>query len=391
MKGNEKMDFSKIKVLLTDGGARQTLTILHGLKEIGCHVTVLCSSRLDVCYASRLPDEKILHEDAAGSFPEFEDFLGGVVASGKYDVLLPVAEITTNKVTSHEDEYKKYLRIACAPRASYIQAFNKQRTFEVALDNGIPCPYTRRENQDIEDFLANAKFPIIIKPRQGLGSIGFHKYVTEAEFRADLESGKLNVDEYVVQEFVKFEKRVGTYIFVDQNNNVTTAMAQDVLRWFPIDAGTAVLTQSVDAPDAVRYSGELLQAMNWRGFANVGFMIDQDTGKPMLLEINGRISAGVKLSLMCGFNVARQLIELAYDEPVTAYPPNDKFGLMARHTQADVTWFIKSPNRFRSKPSWFSWKNTKDLVFWANDPLPWFAYSLKKVFGYKESMNKRKH
>ena len=90
------MDFSNIRVLLADGGARQTLTILHGLKEIGCHVTVLCSSKFDVCYASKLPDEKILNEDAAGSYDGFEDLLSSVISSGKYDVLLPVAEMTTN-------------------------------------------------------------------------------------------------------------------------------------------------------------------------------------------------------------------------------------------------------------------------------------------------------
>lgn len=385
------MDFSKIKVLLTDGGARQTLTMLHGLKEIGCHVTVLCSSKLDVCYVSRLPDAKVLHPDAAGSYAGFEDVLMKELRSGKYDVLFPVAEMTTNKVTRREEEIKQYVKIACAPRESYIQAFDKQRTFEVALDNGIPCPYTRRANQDIEDFLSHAKFPIIIKPRNGMGSIGFHKFETEAEFRERLDNGTLNVDDYVVQEFVKFEKRIGTYLFVDQKNNVTLSMAQDVLRWFPIDAGTAVLTRSVDAPEALRYAGELLKAMNWRGFACPGFMIDQETGKPVLLEINGRITAGIKLSLMCGFNLAKQLVELAYDEPVTAYPQNTKFGLMARHTQADITWFLKSPDRFRCKPSWFSWKNTGDLVFWANDPLPWFAYTFKKVFSYRESMNKRKH
>ncbi len=385
------MDFSKIKVLLTDGGARQTLTILHGLKEIGCCVTVICSSRFDVCYASKLPDKKILHKDAAGSYDGFEDFLFSVISTGEYDVLLAVAEMTTNKVTLHEDEYKKYVRIACAPRDVYIQAFDKQNTFEHAMRIGIPCPYTRRKDQDIEDYLKNVSFPIIIKPRQGMGSIGFHKYNTEAEFRSDIESGKVNVDEYVVQEFVNFEKRVGTYIFVDQHNNVTTSMAQDVLRWFPVDAGTAVLIQSVDAPDAIRYSSELLQAMNWRGFANVGFMIEKETGKPMLLEINGRISAGVRLSYMCGINLAKQLIELAYDEVVTVYPQNAKFGLMARHSHSDIGWFIKSPDRFRAKPSWFSWKDTKDLVFWRDDPLPYLAYTFRKLATFKDNLDKRKH
>ena len=385
------MDFSKVKVLLTDGGARQTLTMLHGLKEIGCHVTVLCAHKMDVCYVSRLPDAKILHPDGAGSYDGFEDVLMAELKTGKYDVLFPVAEMTTNKITKREDEIKRYVKIACAPRSSYEQAFNKQRTFEVALDNGIPCPYTRRENQDIEDFLSHAKFPIIIKPRNGVGSIGFHKFETEKEFRDRLESGELDVDQYVVQEFVCFDKRIGTYLFVDQNNNVTMSMAQDVLRWYPIDAGTAVLIQSVDAPEALQHAGELLKAMNWRGFANVGFMIDKETGKPMLLEINGRITAGIKLSLACGFNIARQQMELCHDVPVTVYPPNDKFGVMARHTQSDVMWFVKSPNRFKAKPSWFSWKNTVDLVFWREDPLPWITYTIGKMLGYKDNMSKRRH
>lgn len=385
------MNFNNIKVLLTDGGARQTLTMLHGLKEIGCHVTVLCSSKLNVCYASKLPDEKILHPDAAGSYDGFEEVLMKELRTGKYDVLFPVAEMTTNKVTKREEEIKQYVKIACAPRASYIQAFNKQRTFEIALDNGIPCPYTRREGQDIEDFLQHAKFPIIIKPRNGVGSIGFHKFETEEEFRRRLNNGELNIDEYVIQEFVRFEKRIGTYLFVDQNNNVMMSMAQDVLRWFPLDAGTAVLIQSVDAPEAIHYAGELLKAMNWRGFANVGFMIDQETGKPVLLEINGRITAGIKLSWMCGINIAKQLMELCYDETVTYYTDNDKFGLMARHTQSDILWFLKSPSRFSSKPSWFSWKNTSDLVFWKEDPKPWFTYTFSKFFSYRKNMEKRRH
>ena len=122
------MDFSEIKVLLTDGGARQTLTILHGLKEIGCRVTVLCSSKNNACYVSKLPEKKILNKCAAGSDEGFADFLLSELRRGDYDVLLPVAEMTTNKVTLLEDEIKKYVKLACAPRKAYIQAFNKPNT-----------------------------------------------------------------------------------------------------------------------------------------------------------------------------------------------------------------------------------------------------------------------
>lgn len=384
------MDFTKVRVLLVDGGARQTLTILHGLKEIGCHVTVLCSSKADVCYNSKLPDKKILNRDAAGSYDGFEDAVFELVKSGVFDVLLPVAEITTDKVTRQEEKLSKYVRLACAPRSAYIQAFNKQKTLQKAMEIGIPCPNTRRDGQSVDEYLASARFPVIVKPRQGMGSIGFHKYDTEKEIREAIENKIFDPDQYVIQEFVLHERRHGTYIFVDQNGEVKSSLASEVLRWYPIDAGTSTISASVDDSEVIHYAGELMKAIGWKGFANVGFMISKETGKPYLLEINGRIPAPMKLTWMCGINVAKQLIEMAYDEEVTFYPENTKFGMMARHTQADVLWFLKSPNRFRAKPSWFSWKNTSDLVYWKGDLKPFFTYTFHKLFKIRDAMEKRK-
>lgn len=385
------MDFTKVRVLLTDGGARQTLTILHGLKEIGCRVTVLCSSKFDVCYASKLPDEKILNENAAGSYDGFENFLLSEISSGKYDVLLPVAEMTTNKVTKHEEEYKKFVRMACAPRKAYIQAFNKQNTFEHAMNIGMPCPITRRENQPVEDFLSNTDFPVIIKPRSGMGSIGFHKFEKREDFWPYIKEHNIDLDQYVLQKFIQYDKYLGAILFVDQKGNVCMAYADEVLRWFPIDAGTACLIRSIDNPELLQNAANLLKAMNWQGVAALSFMIDKKDNTPKLQEINGRIPASIKLSWQCGFNVAKLLIEMAYDQIVEQYPPNTQFGQLTRHFHADLGWFFKSLKRFKADPSWFSWKNTKDVVYWKGDIKPWFAYTIRKLTGFEESVKKRQH
>lgn len=382
------LDFNKIRVLLTDGDGRQTLTILHGLKELGCHVTVVCSSKKSISYVSRLPDERIIYTEKDGSYV---DFILSHVKTDSFDVLLPVAENSTNIITSNEEEIGKYVRIACAPREAYIKAFNKQITFDTAIDVGIPCPYTRNSEQSVEDFVENAHFPVIIKPRQGMGSMGFHKIKTKEEFWDMMSKGQIDPDSYVIQEFVTFDKRIDAFVFIDQKGRVATSMAVEVLRWYPLDAGTSTFTRTVDNSDIIKYGSGILKALNWRGFADVSFMIESSTGEPKLMEINGRIPAGIKLSWFCGYNVARQLIEMAYDEDVTLYPNNDKFGMMARHSQADLMWFLKSKDRFRASPSWFSWKNTTDLVFWKNDPKPFFVYSLDAVFQYQDFMRKRKH
>ena len=385
------MDFTKVRVLVTDGGARQTLTILHGLKEIGCFVGVLCHTKLDVCYASNLPDEKILDARASTANEGYTDFLIETIKAGRYDVLLPVAEMNTNVITQNEDALKAHVRLACAPRQSYINAFDKQRTFELAIQNDIPRPYTRRTDQTVEDYLEKATFPLIIKPRNGMGSIGFHKFEKKEDFWPYIKEKGIDLDGYVLQEFIHYEKRLGTILFVDQHNNVCMAYADEVLRWYPIDAGTASLIRSIDYPELLDASARLLQAMHWQGVAALSFMVDIHTNEPKLLEINGRIPASIRLSSQCGFNVAKLLIEMAYDEKVTVYPPNTTFGQLTRHFHAEIPWFFKSPDRFRCEPSWFSWKNTKDAVYWKGDVKPWLVYTLQKTFGYKAFLEKRRH
>ena len=385
------MDFAKVRVLVMDGGGKQTLAMVRGLKEIGCRVTVLCNAKNDACYASNKPDERIVNASLSERNDETLKFLLELVSTGRYDVLMPIGELSTNFVTEHEEEFTKYVKLACAPRETYIKAFNKQITFDTAIENNIPCPYTRHSKQSMDDYLEKCHFPIIIKPRQGLGSIGFHKFEKREDFWPYMKEKGLDPDDYVVQEFVTFEKRIGTNLFVDQKGNVCTSYAVDVLRWFPIDAGSGVLIQTVDAHEVLQYAGKLLQDLGWKGFANVAFMVDKETGEAKLLEINGRIPQSVKMAFTCGCNVSKQMIEMIYDEDVTQYPENDKFGMYIRHFDTDLAWFIKSPDRFRAKPSWFSWKDTQEILYSKDDKRPFFSHMFQRMFRYKSIMEKKRH
>ena len=385
------MDYTKVRVLVVDAVGKQPIAMMRGLKEIGCHITAICSSKKSTGYVSNIPDEKIINEHIAFLDEQAEEELVKLAKTGKYDVVMPIGEMATNFVTSRENILKKYVKIACAPRETYIKAFNKQITFDTAIENGIPCPYTRHSQQSIKDYLEKCKFPIIIKPRQGLGSIGFHKFEKREDFWPYMKEKGLNPDDYVVQEFVNFEKRIGTNLFVDQKGNICTSYAVDVLRWFPIDAGAGVLIQTVDAHEVLQYAGKLLQALKWKGFANVAFMVDKETGEPRLLEINGRIPASVKMAYMCGCNVSRQMLEMTFDENVIQYPENDKFGMYIRHFDTDIAWFLKSPSRFSAKPSWFSWKDTQEVLYCKDDTRPFWANLLNKTFNYKSKMKKKQH
>lgn len=384
------MAFTGLRVLVIDSG-KQSLAMIRGLKEIGCHVTVVTGSKKSINYVSNQPDEKIINEHIHSHDEMAISELTDLLKTGEYDVVMPTSEMGTNFATQHEDEIKLYAKLACAPRDIYIKAFNKQITFDTAIENGIPCPYTRHSRQDMEDYLEKCHFPIIIKPRQGLGSIGFHKFEKKEDFWPYMKEKGLNPDDYVVQEFVKFDKRVGTNLFVDQKGNICTAYAVDVLRWYPIDAGSGVLIQTVDAHEALQYAGKLLQKLGWKGFANVAFMVDRETGEPKLLEINGRIPQSVKMAFMCGCNVSRQMLEMIYDQDVIQYPENDKFGMYIRHLDSDIAWFLKSPTRFKCKPSWFSWKNTEEILYSRDDRRPFFTNLFNQIGNYRKKSKTKSH
>ena len=386
------MDFKGIKVLLLDGGSRQILPIMYDIKELECHVTTFNTSKLDNGYVSRYPDAKVLRVDAQLDPKVLQEAIDAEIMSGKYDMVVPLGDNCTNIVTLNEEKYSRVARLACAPRASYIQAFDKQRTFKRCLEKGIPCPLTRQDDQDIEDFFCKARFPVIIKPRSGYGSIGFAKIETADILRDLIAKGKVDVDKYVVQEcVVNFKTRYYVNAFFDKEGNLKSVVSGQTTRWFPIDAGAGSMCQTKKLPEIIDYSVRLLKSMDWRGFAQVTWFLDPYDNIPKVIEINGRIPAGVKTNRMAGVSVGRQLVEYAMDKPVTDYETKFKENVVTRCILTDFLWFLKSPDRFRCKPSWFRLWKSYDVIFSIKDPFPFFTYLIQHAKTMKKNIQKRKH
>ena len=60
-----------------------------------------------------------------------------------------------------------------------------------------------------------------------------------------------------------------------------------------------------------------------------------------------------------------------------------------RYMHTDVLWFLKSPNRFKCKPSWFSFKNTTDQIFSWSDLWVFFAFTLQGFAKLSKDKKKR--
>ena len=137
------------KVLLLDGYGRQVPSLLHQLRQLGCKVTTMCESKLDVGYTSRYPSRRIvvhgIREDEAIYRKAIEQEL-----KYGYDILFPILERATDICTDGpiQKEYPD-LKIIAASREAFLKAYDKQQTMKVCMENHIPCPITKgRENSN---------------------------------------------------------------------------------------------------------------------------------------------------------------------------------------------------------------------------------------------------
>jgi len=385
------MSSYNLSVLLTDGFTRQVLPMSKAFKRLGCEVTTINFSYLDVGYTSKYPDHKIIDKSKKDDYQGRLEMIRNLLKTGKYHVVVPTTDFSAALLSKNKEELSRYAYIAVSDWDTFKIAMDKYETMKICMKNSIPCPKTLLDVSSIEDILnSEISFPIVVKPRIGYGAIGFHIVESEQQLVNLLNKMDIDLSSMIIQEFIpQSDMQYVVAIYVDDNNKVKTALVFSKNRWFPINGGASTLSITVDDDDIINNCKRLVELINWRGCADIDLIRDPRDGIAKIMEINPRTSGNVKICFEAGVDLARQILESACKEEVTEYKDYKK-DIRLRCIHTDLLWFIKSKNRFRTKPSWFSLYKTKDQIFSIEDPLPWFSFTLQAICRYKTEMKKRK-
>ena len=130
------------KVLLFEGRARQCLPFIRAFKSNGCQVDVLCASKMDVAYASRFVDNKILgvcnNQDEDGTTKEVRQLL----ENGQYDLVVPMTDFAATVLSKNKPEFSKYSYVVSNDRNIKEKIINKN----LIKDNNILIDNVKIEN-----------------------------------------------------------------------------------------------------------------------------------------------------------------------------------------------------------------------------------------------------
>lgn len=381
-------DFRGKKILLLDGLTSQCLEYAKAFNALGCETTVLCDDKFDTAAASKHPKHKIFGICNVRDLKGTEEWILKLVRTGDYDVVLPSTEYSATILSHNKAELSQYAHVIVNDPDVFDYAQDKNNVMKVCMDNGIPCPMTLFGIKTADEIIQSGiKFPIILKPSHGFGSHGFHKLLTPTDLEKCIADFKIDLSEMVVQEYIdKGGLNVAENMFIDSDGIVKSSFTYASYRYYPIDGGSGVLNATVDRKDVHEIAAKIARRFNVKGPVGVDMIIDAEDDIPKVLEINLRPIACAKLGFLSGVNQAQQILEDLYSESVT---PMMEYTTDIRvcRSQIDWMWFLKSPDRFKTTPSWFNRKNTVDQLFSWSDPGPWFSFW---IYGLRKYLRERK-
>lgn len=377
----------KQKVLILDGDSRQCLPFVRSLRKKGYHITIICPWKCCPGYFSRYPNKKLIWPDINHYQDDFYKTLISYLREEKADIVLALGDATAILVSKNRDEITKYTKtpVPCYDILKY--GADKSLTMDFCMKNNIPCPKTfDPEDISIDEIVNKLEFPVMVKPVRGIGAVGLHRFEKPEALLNNFEKltskyGKLQIQEYIPQTDIQFQAEA----FCDESSIMKVCMVIAKPRFFPITGGTSTCNYTIDRPDIVKNVRKLLEGVKWVGSADVDLILDPRDNVAKILEINPRVTAGIKIGFDAGIDYADLQMRLAFGRQI---PEINKYrlGIVLRNICLDLLWYKYSSKEDRRKtapPFWrFFGKNIKYQTFRIDDPLPLVAFVISNLKKY---------
>lgn len=272
-----------------------------------------------------------------------------------------------------------------ATHENLVTASDKWKLFDLAIQNDLPVlpseSLTQSTIADIRDNKSNITLPALVKSRAKEGGAGFRKVDTVEELSDYYEQlGEKAESDYFIQPYV------------DSKDHSLSVYCEDGeikchMLWKAVLSGKnpyaiPLSIQFTQHEEVLKIGNKLLKLMNWQGVCDVDFIVDNQTGKPWLLEINARFWGNIGANAAEGINFPLLMCNAAQSSQIEDWPIQ-KDGTLFCYPRG-IAKLIKDPeHRFFTlikKPL-----KTTGLIGILRDPFPEFY---RVYLRYKEILTR---
>lgn len=287
-----------INVLVTSAGAGPGIAVIKALKrQSQLPVRVIAADMDPTAAGLYLADERVLLPGVKD--PSFEQAILRVIEDKRLDVIMPILDMETPFFASRREPFRQStgVRVLISGPEAVRVSNDKVASHEVCVKNGIDVPRLYSADEVAGDRLG---YPVLIKPRYGIGS----KDVRVIPSRRVLEAEMPLAADMLVFEYVKGPEYTADTISDMSGRCLAAAPRQRIV----VKAGQSVKGRTVH--DAVLIE-TAVRAANVFGIEGPGcsqWMVRD--GKVIFIEMNPRYGTGVSLSIGAGLNIPLLHIKL---------------------------------------------------------------------------------
>ncbi len=368
-----------MRVLTTDAASRIALSVLRSLGRRGFRVDVMGTAHSAPGFHSRFCRGRILHDRPERDFEAYARLLQRTVAGAIYDVLLPILDGAVLAASRRADDLSRQVGLAVPSQEALAVSRDKARTLTVAQELGIEVPRTfvPSDAGELSDIASCVSYPCVIKLRQGAGALGLQYADSPADLQAKYNGGAAASDTGhdhawpLVQEYVPGQTCDVCVLF--DCGEPAAVLTQRRLKTWPVSGGRGVLDETTDEPLVAETAVRLLRHLRWHGPAQVEFKMDARTGRPVLMEVNGRLWGGLALSVEAGVDFPYLTCLLATGKPL---PPAPRYPVGLRYAwmmPMGLAHLLVGPDRLRAAAAFAREAAAGRCDVELSDPLPALA------------------
>lgn len=357
--------------ILILGGGLQGLSCGASLREKG-YVVDIVSDELDIKHSKFFRKVFAAHSINAQYLQE------QILRDEHYDIIIPISDTSVSLLSKNKSQIEQEFETVCAcPDYNLFSVVeDKHKFMNFCEESDIPHPKTIVLNSDnLKESSDYIGFPSLIKPDYSVGARGITRVNNYLELKSKYPITSNTFGSCTLQEYIDND---GYYynvmLYRDKNGIFLGHTIIKILRKYPINAGSSSYCVSVENNELLELCKDCLNKLNWIGMADFDVLQRLDNNEYRIIEINARVPASLRAASISGVNFPEIIVRDALGENVDTY--NYMPGKALRYIGIDIMWFLKSPNRFRSRPSWFKFLG-KQLYYqdiYANDISTWWTW-----------------
>ncbi len=309
-------------VLVLDAGTRQSLVTVRSLGRRNLSIAAMETFRNAPAFSSRWCKARFVCPAGYATDTYLRD-LEAALDRTEAPLVIPSHDATIALLRQHRERLERRVKVALAHEPAMTIAVNKERTLAVAEQLGIAVPrgVVVAAPGDIPGALKEIGLPAVIKPCESwVGADGRGARVVPRLVTTPQEAARVFAEltrfggATLFQQFVDGRREAVSLIYSD--GEFYARFAQWAQRTVPPLGGDSVLRQSMAVPkDIGDQSERLVREIDLEGYSEIEFRRDR-AGRPVLMEINPRLSASVEIAVRSGVDFPFLLWQWASGVPI---------------------------------------------------------------------------